>query len=166
MLNRPRPWSSLGEQFLWFSKNDLSWFNRIFLLFDARKSCVFQIFFLRSMIAYLCPNIINFDGVDFSGCRPEKVISFFWRSVYIYIWVYFGSILWVLYLSLASAFFINTVYNDSLCIDFATILHFKSYSIALFLHNFKTLHSFPFLIWFISAAIHGHLLFTFLWICK
>ena len=74
--------SSLDEQFLWFSKNDLSWFNRIFFLFDTRKSYVFQIFLLRSIEAYLCPNIINFDGVDFSEGRPEEVISFFWRSVY------------------------------------------------------------------------------------
>ena len=68
--------------FFRFSKNDLSWFNRIFLLFDARKSCVFHIFLLRSIKAYLCPNIINFDSVDFSERRPEEVISFFWRSVY------------------------------------------------------------------------------------
>ena len=26
--------------------------------------------------------MINFDAVDFSECRPEEVISFFWRSVY------------------------------------------------------------------------------------
>ena len=26
-------------------------------------------------------NIINFDAVDFSECRPEEVISFFWHSV-------------------------------------------------------------------------------------
>ena len=50
--------------------------NRMFLLFDARKSCVFQIFLLRSIKAYLCPNIINFDSVDFSERRPEEVISF------------------------------------------------------------------------------------------
>ena len=75
--------SSLGEQYLRFSKNDLSWLKRIFLLFAARKSCVFQIFLLRSIEAYLCANIINFDRVDFSGRRPEEVISFFWRSVYI-----------------------------------------------------------------------------------
>ena len=41
-----------------------------------------QIFLLRSIKAYLCANIINFDAVDFSGRRPEEVISFFWRSVY------------------------------------------------------------------------------------
>ena len=82
-LGRLRGARSLGEQFLRFSKNDLSWFNRIFLLFDARKPCVFQIFLLRSIKAYLCPNIINFDSVDFSERRPEEVISFFWRSVYI-----------------------------------------------------------------------------------
>ena len=75
--------SSLGEQFLRFSKNYLSWFNRIFLLFEVRKSCVFQIFLLRSIKAYLCLNIINLDSVDFSERRPEEVISFFWRSVYV-----------------------------------------------------------------------------------
>ena len=34
---------------------------------------------LRSIKAYLCANIINFDAVDFSGRRPEDVIhvSFF-----------------------------------------------------------------------------------------
>ena len=80
--------SSLGEQFLWFSKNYLSWFNHICLLFDKRKSCVFQIFFiLRSIKAYLCTNIINFDSVDFSERRPEEVISFFWRLVYIVLYV-------------------------------------------------------------------------------
>ena len=69
------------KQFLRFSKNDLSWFNHIFLLFEARKSYGFQIFLLRSIKAYLCPNIVNFDGVDFCERRPEEVISFFWRSV-------------------------------------------------------------------------------------
>ena len=28
--------------------------------------------------------MINFDAVDFSERRPEEVISFFWRSVYMY----------------------------------------------------------------------------------
>ena len=51
--------------------------KRIFLLFAARKSCVFQIFLLRSIEAYLCANIINFDSVEFSGRRPEEVIRFF-----------------------------------------------------------------------------------------
>ena len=45
-----------------------------FLLFDTRKSSVYQIFLLRSIKAYLCPNIINFDRVDFSERRPEEVI--------------------------------------------------------------------------------------------
>ena len=51
--------------------------TEFFSFFDARKSCVFQIFLLRSIKAYLCPNIIKFDSVDFSGRRPEEVISFF-----------------------------------------------------------------------------------------
>ena len=37
----------------------------------------FSDFLLRSIKAYLCPNIINFDSVDFSERRPEEVISFF-----------------------------------------------------------------------------------------
>ena len=58
-------------------ENDLPGFHHIFLLFHRTKSCVFQIFLLRSIKACLCPNIINFDSVDFSECRPEEVISFF-----------------------------------------------------------------------------------------
>ena len=27
--------------------------------------------------------MIHFDALDFSECRSEEVISFFWRSVYI-----------------------------------------------------------------------------------
>ena len=42
-----------------------------------RENLVFQIFLLRSIKAYLCPNIINFDSVDFSERRPEEVISSF-----------------------------------------------------------------------------------------
>ena len=30
----------------------------------------------------MCPNMIDFDGVNFSEHRSEEVISFFWRSVY------------------------------------------------------------------------------------
>ena len=35
------------------------------------------IFLLRSIKAYLCPNMINVDAVDFSERHPEEVISFF-----------------------------------------------------------------------------------------
>ena len=38
---------------------------------------MFLILLLRSIKAYLCPNMINFNGVDFSERRPEEVISFF-----------------------------------------------------------------------------------------
>ena len=37
---------------------------------------------LRSIKAYLCPNMINSDAVDLSDRRPEEVISFFWCTVY------------------------------------------------------------------------------------
>ena len=50
--------------------------------FLMRENLVFQIFLLKSIKAYLCPNIIHFNGVDFSERRPEQEISFFWRSVY------------------------------------------------------------------------------------
>ena len=75
-------------------ENCLSCFHRILLLFDRRKSktCfLFQIFLLRSINAYLCPNIINFYSTDFSERRPEEVISFFWCSVYIF----YGWTFWV-----------------------------------------------------------------------
>ena len=45
--------------------------------------CFNQMCFIRRTIAYLCPNMINFDVVDFSEHRSEEVISFFWCSVYI-----------------------------------------------------------------------------------
>ena len=57
-----------------------SGFHRIFLIFDTRKSCFFQIFLLRSIKAYLCPNI-NFDSVDFSERRSEEVIFLLTLSV-------------------------------------------------------------------------------------
>ena len=34
--------------------------------------------------------MINFGAVDIGGRRPGEVIGFFWRSVYIYIYVNFG----------------------------------------------------------------------------
>ena len=49
-----------------------------FFSFLMRENLVlFQIFLLRSIKAYLCPNIIKFDSLDFSGRRPEEVLSFF-----------------------------------------------------------------------------------------
>ena len=61
----------------------LSWHKNILCFSDI---------LIRSIKAYLCPNIINFDRVDFSEHRPEEVISFFWRSVYIQILQYHGSV--------------------------------------------------------------------------
>ena len=37
---------------------------------------------LRINLPNLCPNMNNFDAVDFSECHSEEVISFFGRSVY------------------------------------------------------------------------------------
>ena len=38
---------------------------------------------LRMTLANLCQNKFHFDAVDFSECRSEEVMSFFWRSVYV-----------------------------------------------------------------------------------
>ena len=43
----------------------------------------FKMCFIRSNLAYLCPNVIYFNVVDLSERRSEEVISFFWRSVYV-----------------------------------------------------------------------------------
>ena len=43
----------------------------------------FYMCLLRINLPNLCPNMNHFDAVDFSECHSEKVISFFWRSVYI-----------------------------------------------------------------------------------
>ena len=41
---------------------------------------------IRITIANLCPNMINFDALDFRNSLSEEVISFFWCSVYISHW--------------------------------------------------------------------------------
>ena len=40
--------------------------------------------FFRHSYSYLCPNIINFDSVDFSERRPEEVMFLLTLSVYIH----------------------------------------------------------------------------------
>ena len=40
-----------------------------FLLFDTSKPVFFLMFLLRNIKAYLCPNMIKLDGVDFKECR-------------------------------------------------------------------------------------------------
>ena len=37
---------------------------------------------VRSTTANMCPIMSHFNALDFSECRSEEVISFFWRSVY------------------------------------------------------------------------------------
>ena len=39
---------------------------------------------IQLTISYLCPNMNHFDSVDFSERHSEEIISFFWRSVYIF----------------------------------------------------------------------------------
>ena len=77
---RPRPWSSLracsASSFCDFRKMTFRDLTAFFSFLLQKKSCVFQLFLLRSIKAYLCANI-NFHSVDFSGRRPEEVISFF-----------------------------------------------------------------------------------------
>ena len=53
--------------------------------FWIEKILCFLDILIKKYKAYLCPNIINFDSVDFSERRPEEVISFFWRSVYMHL---------------------------------------------------------------------------------
>ena len=59
--------------------NDLLRFHRIVLLFltQANLCFVFQMSLLRSIKAYLCPHMINFDGVNLSERRSKDVISVF-----------------------------------------------------------------------------------------
>ena len=42
---------------------------------------IIHVILLRSIKAYLCPNIINFDSVDFSEHRPEEVMFLLTLSV-------------------------------------------------------------------------------------
>ena len=59
-------------------------FTRFFSFFTQANLC-FQMCLIRiTIIAKLCLNMINFDAVDFSECRSEEVISFFWCSVYLF----------------------------------------------------------------------------------
>ena len=64
---------------------DLLRFHCIIRLFGKSNLLSFQMCFIRRTIAYLCLNMINFDAVDFSEHCSEEVISFFWRSVYIWV---------------------------------------------------------------------------------
>ena len=41
----------------------------------------FYMCLLRINLPNMCPNMNNFDTVDFSECHSEEVVSFFWRSV-------------------------------------------------------------------------------------
>ena len=79
LLRTPGP---RGKQFLQFLKTDLLRFHRIYLLFDWIKLLFFNLCLLRINLPNLCPNMNHFHAVDFSECHSEKVISFFWRSVY------------------------------------------------------------------------------------
>ena len=73
-------WRPGGEEFLWFLKNDLLQFHRIFSILAQVHLFVLL---KRSIKAYLCPNMINFDAVDFSERHSKEVISFYWRSEYL-----------------------------------------------------------------------------------
>ena len=62
------------EQFLRFLKNGPLRFHLIFLVFDTSEPLSFSDVLIRSIKAYLCPNMINFDWVNFSTRRSEKVM--------------------------------------------------------------------------------------------
>ena len=83
LLRTPSP---KGKEFLWFLKVYLLRFHRIYLLFDWSKLFFFQMCLLRINLPNLCPNKIHVDALDFSEWHSEVVISFFWRSVYLYSW--------------------------------------------------------------------------------
>ena len=44
---------------------------------------LFYIGLIMSIVASLCPNIIEYVDVAFSKCRSEEMISLCWFSVYI-----------------------------------------------------------------------------------
>ena len=71
-----------GELFLWFLKNDLLRFYCISLLFDSSKCLFWDELDIRTIVN-LRPNMTHFNALDFSECRSEEVINFFWRSVYL-----------------------------------------------------------------------------------
>ena len=61
------------SSFCHFQKITLLRFHHIFLPFDTSKPLCFQMFCVKEYIkAYQCPNMINFDRVNFSeGCSQE-----------------------------------------------------------------------------------------------
>ena len=75
ILNRLLFVEVFSEQFLWFLKNFLLQFHHIFLLLDKSNPLIFQMCFIRSNIAYQCPNMIHFDVVDFRECHSEEVFD-------------------------------------------------------------------------------------------
>ena len=85
-MNRPPPWSSLRARsvssFCDFRKKLPFVIKPYCLLFEARIPCVFLIFLSRNIKAYLCPNMINFNAMDFSERRPEEVMFLLTLSVF------------------------------------------------------------------------------------
>ena len=53
-----------------------------FLIFNKSNPLIFEMCFMRRIVAYLCPNMINFDGVDFSERRSEEVMFLLTLGVY------------------------------------------------------------------------------------
>ena len=56
-------------------------FTPFYSFFNQPNICFLEMCLVRSIIAKLCPNMIHFDALEFSECRSEKVIGFFWHSV-------------------------------------------------------------------------------------
>ena len=63
-------------------KNYLLQFHHIFIIFDKSSALIFQVRFIWRIVAYLCPNMIYFDVVDFSEHRSEEVMFLLTLSVF------------------------------------------------------------------------------------
>ena len=62
-----------SEQFLWFLKLDLLWFEGIYLILGTFDFLVFLTWVMRRTVAKINPKIIHFDAVDFSGHHSKKL---------------------------------------------------------------------------------------------
>ena len=59
------------------------WFHRIFSFLTNCIPFIFQMCFMRRIVAYLCQNMINFDAADFNERRSEEVMFHLTLGVYL-----------------------------------------------------------------------------------
>ena len=69
------------EQILWFLEYDLLRVHLISLFFDSSKRLFFEMWLVRTTIAYLCPIMIHFNALDFDKCRSKEVMFLLTLSV-------------------------------------------------------------------------------------